>query len=99
MQFQLAVGREKPSAATGRAAADDVLLDQDNAKSLAEELCRRTDAAESSTDDQHVALDCLREGRTVQVPLDQQGGKPPVLIDDPLGGSHWSTLDDFESRG
>ena len=88
MQLELAVGRQKAGAASRRAAADDVLLDQNDLESLAQELRRRGDAAESAADDQHVALDVLRERRTVLVAADQQGGDPPVLIDHPHGCGH-----------
>src|SRR5262245_14267566 len=84
MQLQLAVRCQEPCAAARRAAADDVLLEEHDLQSLAQELGRRADAAESAANDQHVAFDVLRQGWAIPVLLDHQGGDPPVLINEPL---------------
>ena len=56
MQFQFAVRREKPGAAAGRTAADNVSFDQDHAAALLHKFRRRADATDTTADDQHIAL-------------------------------------------
>src|SRR6185436_6180042 len=81
VQLQFAVGREKTRAAARRTAADDVLVDEYDLESLAQELGRGARAGEAGADDDHVALDVLPERWAVPVLRHQQRREPPVLID------------------
>jgi hypothetical protein len=90
VELEFAVGGQHPGAAAGGAAADDVLLDQDDLEALLQELRRRADAAEASAHDEDVALDVFRQRCAIGMGVHHQGGEPPVLVDQSPVGGHFS---------